>query len=85
MVAGVFGLSGPWEWGLVLVLVLILFGVGKLPKVLGQMGKGVKAFKDGMKTGEEEELARALDAAEAAEIDEAELGSTVSEAEEVHV
>ena len=44
-----FGMSGPWEWIVVLVIVLIFFGVGKLPNVLGQMGKGVKAFKDGMK------------------------------------
>ena len=31
---------------IILVIVVILFGVGKLPKVLGQMGKGVKAFKE---------------------------------------
>jgi len=33
---------------IILVIVVILFGVGKLPKVLGQMGKGVKAFKEGV-------------------------------------
>lgn len=44
----VFGLAGPWEWIIVLVVVLIFFGAGKLPQVLGQMGKGVKAFKEGM-------------------------------------
>ena len=32
----------------ILVMVVIFFGVGKLPAVLGQMGRGVKAFKDGM-------------------------------------
>ena len=43
---------------IILVIVVILFGVGKLPKVLGQMGKGVKAFKEGVQgnpTGDEEE------------------------------
>ena len=44
----VLGLTGPWEWIIVLVVILIMFGAGKLPQVLGQMGKGVKAFKDGM-------------------------------------
>ena len=52
-----FGMSGPWEWIVVLVIVLIFFGVGKLPAVLGQMGKGVKAFKDGM-TDEEKDAAQ---------------------------
>ena len=46
-----FQMSGPWELIIVLVVVLIVFGAGKLPQVLGQMGKGVKAFKDGMQEG----------------------------------
>ena len=44
-------MPGPWELGLVLVIILIFFGTGKLPQVLGQMGKGIKSFKDGMKDG----------------------------------
>ncbi len=44
-----FGMPGPTELILILAIVLIFFGVGKLPAVLAQMGKGVKAFKDGMK------------------------------------
>ena len=43
-----FQMSGPWEWIVVLVIVLIVFGAGKLPKVMAQMGKGVRAFKDGV-------------------------------------
>ena len=82
MVAGVFGLSGPWEWGVILVIVLIFFGVGKLPKVLGQMGKGVRAFKDGMKD-EEEELARALEATEEMPSAKSKSKSKVADAEEV--
>ena len=49
-----FAMNGPWEWIIILVVVLIFFGAGKLPKVLGQMGKGVRAFKDGMKDEEKE-------------------------------
>jgi sec-independent protein translocase protein TatA len=42
------GMPGPLELIVLLAIVLILFGAGKLPKVLGQMGKGVKAFKEGL-------------------------------------
>jgi sec-independent protein translocase protein TatA len=40
---------GIWEMLIILVIVLILFGAGKLPKVMSQLGKGTKAFKDGVK------------------------------------
>ena len=50
------GMPGPFEFFIILVIVVILFGVGKLPKVMGQLGKGMKAFKDGAKKGEGEEL-----------------------------
>ena len=42
------GMPSGGEWLIVLLLVVIFFGVGRLPEVLGQMGKGVRAFKDGM-------------------------------------
>lgn len=38
---------------LLLGIVLIVFGAGKLPRVMGDIAKGLKAFKDGMKDGEE--------------------------------
>ncbi len=43
---------GPWEGGLVLAIILILFGVGKLPQVGGAIGKGLRAFRRGQ-AGEE--------------------------------
>ena len=54
-------MPGPWELGLILVIILIFFGVGKLPRVLSQMGKGVKAFKQGMNDGEDEAAAEIED------------------------
>ncbi len=48
MIAFIGGL-GPMELGLILVLVLILFGAGKLPAVFEQFGKGVKSFRDAQK------------------------------------
>ena len=56
-----FAMNGPWEWIIILVVVLIFFGAGKLPNVLGQMGKGVRAFKDGMKDEEKDAFDKALD------------------------
>lgn len=43
---------GFMELVLVLVIVLVLFGAGKLPKVMGDFGKGVRALKDGLKEEE---------------------------------
>ena len=43
-----FGL-GHWEILLILVIVLIVFGAGKLPKVAGELAKGIKSFKQGLK------------------------------------
>ena len=45
MLAFIGGL-GPMELGLILTLVLILFGAGKLPQVFESFGKGVKSFRD---------------------------------------
>ncbi len=40
---------GFWELVLVLMIVLVLFGAGKLPKVMGDVGKGIRNLKDGLK------------------------------------
>lgn len=37
-----------WHWLIVLVIVLLLFGKDKIPKLMGDMAKGVKAFKKGL-------------------------------------
>ena len=44
---------GIWQVVLVLAIVLILFGAGKLPRVMGDVAKGVKNFKAGMREDEE--------------------------------
>jgi sec-independent protein translocase protein TatA len=46
---------GIWQVVLVLLIVLILFGAGKLPKVMGDVAKGVKNFKAGMRDDEVED------------------------------
>jgi len=46
---------GPWEIGLILVIILIIFGVGKLPQVGNAVGKGMRAFRRGQQGEDEEE------------------------------
>ncbi|MCH7706829.1 MAG: twin-arginine translocase TatA/TatE family subunit [Chloroflexi bacterium] len=38
---------GPTELVIILVIILIIFGVGRLPEIGGAMGKGIRAFKRG--------------------------------------
>ena len=49
-----FGL-GTTELIIILILVLVIFGAGKLPQVGGALGKGLRNFKDGVKDIDEEE------------------------------
>lgn len=50
------------HWIVVLAIILILFGAGKLPRVMGDFAKGIKAFKAGMKDEEDEAEATATPA-----------------------
>jgi sec-independent protein translocase protein TatA len=38
-----------WHVLIVLIIVLVLFGAGKLPRVMGDLAKGIKSFKEGLK------------------------------------
>lgn len=51
IVPALIGGLGATELGLVLVLVLILFGAGRLPQVFGQFGKAMKNFRDAQREG----------------------------------
>ncbi|MCP4317520.1 MAG: twin-arginine translocase TatA/TatE family subunit [Hyphomicrobiales bacterium] len=37
-----------WHWLIVLVVVLLLFGRGKIPELMGDVAKGIKNFRKGM-------------------------------------
>ncbi|URQ75806.1 MAG: twin-arginine translocase TatA/TatE family subunit [Candidatus Ochrobactrum gambitense] len=37
-----------WHWLIVLAVVLLLFGRGKIPELMGDVAKGIKNFKQGM-------------------------------------
>jgi sec-independent protein translocase protein TatA len=46
---------GPTELIIILVIVLLLFGPGRIAKIAGELGRGIRSFKDGVGTGEDEE------------------------------
>lgn len=37
-----------WHWLIVLAIVLLLFGRGKIPELMGDVAKGIRSFKKGM-------------------------------------
>ena len=43
-----------WHWLIVLAVVLLLFGRGKIPELMGDVAKGIKNFKSGMADDEKE-------------------------------
>jgi sec-independent protein translocase protein TatA len=56
---------GPTELIIILVIVVVLFGVGRIGKIAGELGSGIRAFKDGLQGDEEnsegEEVAEDID------------------------
>mgnify|MGYP001465601524 CR=1 FL=1 len=49
------GQFGIWQLLIVLAIVLLLFGRGKIPQLMGDMAKGIKSFKRGMTEEEKKE------------------------------
>jgi sec-independent protein translocase protein TatA len=44
------GLGG-WELIIILIIVVLIFGVGRISKIGGELGQGVKAFREGVNDG----------------------------------
>lgn len=44
-----------WEWIVILIIVLLVFGVGRIGKLGEELGKGIKSFREGLKGEDEEE------------------------------
>ena len=43
-----------WHWALVILVVMLLFGRGKISDLMGDVAKGIKSFKKGMADDEAE-------------------------------
>ena len=50
----IFQLGTP-ELIIILVIVLVLFGVGRISKIAGELGSGIRAFKEGLQSDLEDE------------------------------
>ena len=48
-------LPGGWEWIIVLVIVLLLFGPGRIGKIAGELGRSIKAFREGLGKDKQDE------------------------------
>ena len=44
---------GPTELIIILVIIIVLFGVGRIGKIAGELGSGIRAFREGLKGDEE--------------------------------
>ncbi len=76
-----FGI-GPWELGIVLLIVLLIFGAGKLPGVGAALGKSLSAFKKNAALDKDEDENKAIDeskTSEAKPIDTSESKPTTTE------
>lgn len=59
---------GPWQIILVVVLIVLLFGRGKISELMGDVAKGIKSFRRGLKEDEEANAERrSIDHAAAAQ------------------
>ena len=47
------GAIGPWQVGLIVIALLLLFGGKKIPELMKGLGSGIKEFKDASKEDEE--------------------------------
>lgn len=45
---------GPWQILIIAIVVLVLFGRGKITNLMGEVGKGITAFKKGVNDGANE-------------------------------
>ncbi len=76
------GAIGPWQLIIILVIVLLLFGGrGKIPKLMRDMGQGINAFKKGLKTedkGEEKAESESESESEPKKVAESEPAATTA-------
>lgn len=57
---------GGWEWIVILLIVLLLFGPGRIGKIAGELGKSIKAFREGL-SGEKQDEEQKADSSDKAE------------------
>lgn len=66
------GFGSIWPWLIVLVIVLLLFGRGKISSLMGDVAHGVKSFRRGLSDDDEASEPRAIEQASTETVDTAE-------------
>ena len=46
---------GGWEWIIILFIVILMFGPGRIGKVAGELGRSIKSFREGLSGDEDKE------------------------------
>jgi sec-independent protein translocase protein TatA len=49
------GLPRGAEWIIILIIVVLLFGPGRIGKIAGELGRGIKAFREGLGKDKQED------------------------------
>lgn len=49
------GLPRGAEWIIILLIVVLLFGPGRIGKIAGELGKGIRSFREGLTDGKQDE------------------------------
>ena len=60
------GSLGGWEWIIILVIVVLVFGVGRISKISGEIGSSIRAFREGVQGEKEKEALKEKQAVEKA-------------------
>jgi sec-independent protein translocase protein TatA len=51
----IMGMVGPWQWAIIGIAILLLFGGKKIPELMRGLGSGIKEFKDASKEEDDSE------------------------------
>jgi sec-independent protein translocase protein TatA len=51
----IMGMVGPWQWVIIGIAILLLFGGKKIPELMRGLGSGIKEFKDASKEDDDSE------------------------------
>jgi sec-independent protein translocase protein TatA len=52
---------GPWQIAIVALIVILLFGRGKISGLMGELGSGITSFKKGLKAEPKEDEPKVID------------------------
>lgn len=48
-------MAGGWEWIIILVVVILVFGVGRIGRIGGELGSAIREFRTGLRENQKDE------------------------------